>query len=94
MYVRVINSGKGFITHADWDKLSFSGQPNNIMIVTGEDSDINDWVERVGGTIVNDNKAKAEIRLAKIEGLRSSRTELLEEIQEINSSISELGGQL
>lgn len=59
------NSGKGFITHSDWEanKLQFSvlAEKDGFMYVKveGEDIKIGEWVKRVGGTettstIVND----------------------------------------
>ncbi len=59
------NSGKGFITHSDWEvnKLQFSvlADKDGFMYVKveGEDSKISEWIKRVGGTettstIVND----------------------------------------
>jgi len=59
------NSGKGFITHSDWEvnKLQFSvlAEKDGFMYVKveGEDAKIGEWVKRVGGTettstVVND----------------------------------------
>lgn len=50
------NSGKGFITHSDWEanKLQFSvlAEKDGFMYVKveGEDIKIGEWVKRVGGT--------------------------------------------
>ena len=50
------NSGKGFITHSDWEvnKLQFSvlAEKDGFMYVKvdGEDSKINEWIKRVNGT--------------------------------------------
>ena len=59
------SSGKNFITHNDWEisKLQFSvlAEKDGFIYVRidGEDSKINEWIKRVGGTettstIVND----------------------------------------
>ena len=48
-FVQVVNSGKGFITHEDQTKLSFSGGYVDLWEVNGATADINAWRTRVGG---------------------------------------------
>jgi len=48
-YVKAVNTGKGFITHADQPALSFSGKPNNMWEVDGPTSEVDAWITRISG---------------------------------------------
>lgn len=63
-WVIAVNTGHGFITHADKAKLSFKGYPGDVWEVLSildpeVQQDISDWVTRVSGTTVNQNQADA-----------------------------------
>jgi hypothetical protein len=67
-YVQAVNTGDGFITHADQPTLAFSGQVDNYWLVTGNnieplvnEANIAAWATRVGGTVVDDVTALADI---------------------------------
>lgn len=49
-YVNAINTGVGFITHADKILLSFVGRAGNVWNVDGDSDDIDAWISRVTGT--------------------------------------------
>ena len=44
------NWGKGFITHSDSRKISFSGLPGNVWQVPAHDKNANLWISKVLGT--------------------------------------------
>ena len=48
-FVQVVNFGKGFITHEDQTKLSFSGGYVDLWEVLGATADIEAWRARVAG---------------------------------------------
>lgn len=53
MFVRAVNTGKGFITHEDHTNgLSFKSLGGDIWKVEGPFTELNAWVTRVGGTEV------------------------------------------
>jgi len=50
-YVIATNTGKGFITHEESAKLSFSGYPENLWVIKkGSTSDQDAWITKVNGT--------------------------------------------
>jgi len=68
-YVNVLWSGKGFITHDDCKVLKFEYY-ENVMKITGEEDDVDAWVERVGGTIMPETDALEYIKIYKLAGWR------------------------
>ena len=92
MFVRAINYGHGFITHADRNILTFQGRLNNIWKVEGDEVNINIWIEKVSGTTIAIPIALAEIRLGRIQRCRDNIAELRDEITVLQERIVELGG--
>jgi len=76
-YVSAVNTGKGFITHADRSVMSFAGQPNNIWNVDGDSGSIDSWITRVGGSEKTQGEADAQV-LAVTKYLYTSREFLIE----------------
>lgn len=61
-YVSAINTGKGFITHADKaDGLTFRGRSNNVWNVDGANNLINAWISRVSGTELTEAAADDQV---------------------------------
>lgn len=63
------NWGKGFITHSDSRKISFSGFPGNVWQVPAHNKNANLWISKVLGTPKTVAEAQAiidaEITLAQ-----------------------------
>ena len=76
-YVSVVNTGVGFITHADKADLSFSGKPNDIWHVDGDSNIISTWIARVNGTEKLLTEADAQV-FAVTKYIYTSREFLLE----------------
>ena len=82
-YIKTTNSGKGFITHSDQeqDGLFFECLPGNITKITGSESFILLWKDRVSGIEIEANTAIAEIenkiKEYKIKKIQELKDELL-----------------
>jgi len=77
-YVNVLWSGKGFITHDDCKVLKFEYY-ENVMKITGEEDDVDAWVERVGGTIMPETDALEYIKNIQISRLETQIEEKISE---------------
>ena len=60
-WVQATNFGVGFITHDDWDTLTFRSYPDNMWDVNGDADDGLAWAARVGGTQKTPAEAQAII---------------------------------
>ena len=59
-YAKVINFGKGFITHADQLVNYFSGKAGDIWEIDGDAATALAWITRVGGVEKNATQAATE----------------------------------
>lgn len=59
-YAKVINFGKGFITHDDQLINSFSGKAGDIWEIDGDSATALAWINRVGGDEKNATQAATE----------------------------------
>lgn len=92
-YIKVLssNTGKGFITHEDWEvsNLTFSfkvsDETHSYYLVTGEEANIDAWQTRVGG-----ETSSLEVVNDLIEALPPSESERLNFVESALDTL--LGG--
>lgn len=87
-YVRLgtkTNTETGFITHNDWNNLSFE-RHDPIVIVTGDEKTVAAWAKRVGGTIIKDDEALTEIKTQELAGVESEITQKQVEISTLTAT--------
>ena len=94
-YVNAVNTGVGFITHADRALLSFRGRAGSMWDIDGDTSDIDDWIGRVSGTEKTAQEAD-DLEFAVTKFLYTSREFLLEVLTptEIKFLIENYGNSL
>lgn len=78
------DTGEGFITHDDWKTLSFEGY-DTIYKVIGSEEAVNDWVERVKGTVMKEADALTALKVWQLNGIENEKIMIQSRLAELEA---------